>query len=70
MNEVLEKKAVFVYLWKVGNAAPGGVRRWGTLEAIASLGGCVPITRSARKVAFDRLDPNGFLPRGVSPDDP
>jgi hypothetical protein len=42
---------------------------WGTMTAILALEGCEPIARSARLVRPDALAPNGFLPRGVTPDE-
>lgn len=61
-------KKVFVY--RVRHAGGSGHPiHWGTMEAILSMEGCTPITRSARKVDAALLDEGGFLPPGVSPYD-
>lgn len=67
MDAVQEKVAVFLYR----RSEPGGGEhpKWGTLEAIARLDDCVPITRSARRIDKGLLDAEGFLPYGLSPDE-
>lgn len=67
MDSVVGKVAV--YLYRRPGPGPGLEPQWGTLEAIAKLDDCVPITRSARKVDPSLLDSDGFLPYGLSPDD-
>lgn len=62
-------KRVFVYLYRSLGTAPGAPREWGTMEAILSVDGREPITRSAMKVDASLLDEAGFLPYGLSPYD-
>lgn len=67
MEAVVGKVAV--YLFRRQDPGPKIAPQWGTLEAIAQLDNCVPITRSARRVDPALLDTDGFLPYGLSPDD-
>jgi hypothetical protein len=60
---------VAIYLYRRKDPVAGTDAQWGTLDAIAKLDGCDPITRSARRVDPALLDPEGFLPYGLSPDD-
>lgn len=62
-------KRVFVYLYRSLGSHPGTAREWGTMEAILSIDGREPITRSAMKVDASLLDEAGFLPYGLSPYD-
>jgi hypothetical protein len=66
-NKVVPKR-VPVYLYhKTERGAPEP--DWGTMTAILALEGCEPITRSARLVRPDALEPSGFLPNGKTPDE-
>jgi len=62
-------RKVPIYLFRGPEEMTDPERRWGTLDAIFRLDGCVPIGRSARRVDPDLLDEDGFLPYGLSPDD-
>jgi hypothetical protein len=62
-------KNVFVYLYGCISAHPGKPHEWGTMDAILSIYGCAPITRSAMKVDASLLDEAGLLPYGLSPYD-
>ena len=61
------KVPIFLYTGPDGALDPD--RRWGTLEAIFALDGCIPIGRSARRVDAELLGDDGFLPYGLAPDD-
>jgi hypothetical protein len=63
---VPKRVAVFLYR-KSERAAPEP--DWGTMTAILALEGCQPIGRSARMVDSAALEPSGFLPKGVTPDE-
>jgi len=70
-NDMSEKnlpRRVPVYLYRKEEGHPPEAH-WGTMTAIFALEGCEPVTRSARLVDRKALDRQGFLPRGVSPDD-
>jgi hypothetical protein len=58
---------IAVYRYHHDDALPE--RPWGTVDAILD-DGRVPIVRSARRVPFELLDRDGFLPAGVSPKEP
>jgi hypothetical protein len=62
------KKKIFVYRIRHAGGSAHPIQ-WGTMEAIVSMEGCTPITRSARKVDAALLEKGGFLPPGVSPYD-
>jgi hypothetical protein len=57
-----------VYLYRSESPIPGSPE-WGTMTGIFALEGCTPITRSARLVDAKAVGRDGFLPRGVEPDD-
>jgi hypothetical protein len=60
---------VFVYRFRRGGATIAKSNEWGTLAAILSIEGTIPITRSAMKVDASLLDDTGFLPVEMSPYD-
>jgi hypothetical protein len=60
---------VFVYRFRRGGAVTARENEWGTLAAILSIEGSVPITRSAMSVDASLLDDTGFLPAALSPYD-
>lgn len=63
----MPKVPIFLYTGPDGFLDPD--RRWGTLDAIFALDGCIPIGRSARRVDAELLGDDGFLPYGLAPDD-
>ena len=67
MSDKNPPKRVPVYLYRRRPGAPPEAH-WGTMTAIFTLEGCEPIGRSARLVERAALGPDGFLPRGVTPD--
>jgi hypothetical protein len=62
-------KQVQVYLFKRRRPLLEMEPEWGTLDAIAAIEGCVAVRRTVRRVRADRLDADGFIPYGMSPDD-
>lgn len=62
-------RRVAVYRYKPRWPIPDFLPEWGTEDAIASIDGCVLLLPTERQVDASELDPDGFLPYGVTPDD-
>ena len=61
-------RRVPVYRYRSSWPIPEFLPAWGTLDAIATIDGCTPMRPTERLVDRSLLDPEGFLPYGISPD--
>lgn len=62
-------RRIVVYRYKARWPMPEFLPKWGTWDAIRGLDGCIPIGSSARQVPASDINPDGFLPLDVTPDD-
>ena len=58
-----------VYRYRARWPLPEYLPQWGTLEAIATIDGSIPMRPTRRMVDATLLDPDGFMPYQLGPDD-
>lgn len=59
-------RRIAIYRYRPRWPVPEYLPAWGTLEAIANIGGCIPMRPTERHVDASLLDDDGFLPYDLS----